>query len=148
MKKVLMASVVLSVFALALLLVQLASCKKSNANCPTPTYPVSGIWQGTYQTDQVSHPATYASLMIYPDGTIFKRNQVVGTSEFTVSRGRWTMTGNTLQYRDTTILYSGGTVVETGSLTYSNNGTMSAGTWQNVGGQTYTGSFQNMKRIN
>jgi hypothetical protein len=123
--------------------------KHDTLECPTPTYPVTGLWEGTYTTNQVSHPPAYASMMIFPDGTMMKRNKVVGTAnEYALTRGRWTLTGNTFQYRDTTILYSGGTVIETGTLTFKNDGTFSNGTWQNISGQTYTGSFQNMKRIN
>jgi hypothetical protein len=116
--------------------------------CPPATYPVAGLWEGTYQTDQISHAPTYASMTIYPDGTITKRNGVVGTNEYHYTRGRWTLSGNTFQYRDTTLIYSGGTVIETGTLTFKNDGTFSNATWQNVSGQSYTGTFQNMKRIN
>jgi hypothetical protein len=113
-----------------------------------PTYPIAGLWEGTYQTNQVIHAPTYASMTIFPDGTIIKRNKVVGINEYNLTRGRWTLSGNLFQYRDTTLLYSGGTVVETGSLTFKNDGTFSNGTWQNISGQTYTGTYQNMKRIN
>jgi len=154
MKKIFMASVVTMVFALSAALLQMTSCKKANAqtttNCPTATYPVTGVWEGTYQTDQVSHAPTYASFAIYPDGTFIKRCKVVGTAanDYSITRGAWTLAGTTFQYRDTTLIYSGGYVVEKGTLTFSNTGTFTNSTWQDVFGQTYTGTFQNMKRIN
>jgi hypothetical protein len=152
MKKVFMASLALTLFALSITLFQMTSCKKSNAqtNCPTPTYPVTGLWEGTYQTDQVSHAPTYASLVIYPDGTIIKRNKVVGAAnDYALTRGIWKLTGTVFEYRDTTLIYSGGvSVIEKGTLTFSNTGTLTSGTWQDISGQSYTGTFQNVKRIN
>lgn len=152
MRKIFMASLALTIFALAILLFQMTSCKKSTAqsNCPTAIYPVTGLWEGTYQTNQVMHAPTYASLAIYPDGTIMKRDKVVGTgNDYALTRGTWKLTGSTLQYRDTTLVYSGGaTVIETGTLTFSNTGTLTNATWQQISGQSYTGTFQNMKRIN
>jgi len=151
MKRIFLASLAMTVFALSAALFQMTSCKKSNAqtNCPTPVYPVTGLWEGTYQTDQVSHAATYASLTIYPDGTFMKRNKLVGTAnDYALTRGTWALSGSTFTYRDTTLIYSGAAVVEKGSLTFSNTGTFSNGTWQDISGQSYTGTFQNMKRIN
>ena len=145
-----MASIAMTTFAIAAVLFQMASCKKSEAgNCPTVTYPVTGLWEGTYQTDQVSHVPTYSSMTIYPDGTIIRRSKVVGTAnDFALTRGTWKLTGSTFEYRDTTILYSGGSVVEKGTLTFNVNGTFTNGTWQNISGQSYTGTYQNTKRIN
>jgi len=151
MKKLFMASLALTTFAASVALFQMTSCKKSVAqtNCPTATYPVTGLWEGTYQTDQVSHAATYTSMAIYPDGTIIRRAKIVGTAnDYALTRGTWKLTGSAFEYRDTTLLYSGGTVVEKGTLTFSNNGTFANGTWQDLTGQSYTGTYQNVKRIN
>jgi len=147
-----MASLAMTTFAAATVLFQMTSCKKSTAqtNCPTATYPVTGLWEGTYQTDQVTHVPTYSSMTIYPDGTMMKRGKVVGTvNDYALTRGTWKLTGNTFEYRDTTLVYSGGsTVIEKGTLTFSNTGTFTNGTWQDISGQSYTGTYQNMKRIN
>ena len=151
MKKIFLASLALTSFAVSMLLFQMTSCSKSDAqtNCPPATYPITGLWEGTYQTNQVQHAPTYESMAIYPDGTIVRRNKVVGTTnDYAFTRGKWTLTGNIFTYRDTTLFYSGGTVVETGTLTFNNNGTLTNGTWQNISGQSYTGTFQNVKRIN
>ena len=127
-------------------LFQITGCEKED---PAPTYPVAGIWIGTYTTNQVTHTPAYASFIIYPDGVFMKRNKVVGNAtEFALTRGRWTLTGNTFTYRDTTLLYSGAQVIETGTATFNNNGTMTNATWQNISGQTYTGNYQNMTRVN
>lgn len=65
-----------------------------------------------------------------------------------LSRGRWTLTGNTFQYRDTTILYTGAQTIDVGTATFNTIGTLTNATWQNISGQTYTGSYQNMTRVN
>ena len=150
MKKILIASLVLTIFSASIILFQLSSCKKADAqtNCPTATYPVSGVWIGTYTTTQVAHAPTYASFIIYPDGVFMKRNKVVGNGTDAITRGRWTLTGNNFQYRDTTLLYTGGTVIETGTATFNNDGTMTNATWTNIGSPNYTGAFQNMSRVN
>ena len=148
-----MASVALITFAASITLFQAASCKKSDAQdnkpCPTATYPVAGVWIGTYTTNQVPHASTYVSFIIFPDGAFMKRSKVVGSqTEYALTKGTWSLNGNTFQYRDTTITYSGGVVVNIGTATFNNNGTFTNGTWQDVSGQVYTGSYQNMNRVN
>jgi hypothetical protein len=107
MRKIFMISAALTIFALASLLFQMTSCKKTSAqstdNCPPAVYPITGLWEGTYQTDQVN--------------------------------------------QDTSMLpYSGGSIINKAKLTFSNTGTLTDGTWQDLSGQTYTGTFQNMQR--
>lgn len=147
-----MASVALTTFSAAIALFQLTSCKKSIAqtSCPPVTYPVAGLWEGTYQTDQVNHAATYVSLAIYPDGTLIRRSKSSVSTENIYFKGTWKLIGNTFEFRDTTMSYSAGLQIDTGTLRFSDDGTMSNGTWRDVGGnvQSYTGTFQNMKRIN
>lgn len=153
MRKLLMASAIFTFFAASLTLFQIASCKKADAqitetDCPPNTYPITGLWEGTYQTNQVSHAPTYASFTIYPDGSFLRRAKHSGTTEYAFSKGRWKLTGNTFEYRDTTILYTGGLVVGAGTATFNNSGTLTNATWQDVSGQPYTGTYQNIKRIN
>jgi hypothetical protein len=116
--------------------------------CPSATYPISGVWIGTYSTSQVNHTPAYVSFIILPDGYFLKRCNVVGTSEYSLSKGRWSLSGTTFTYRDTSISYSGGTVVNTGSATYHNNGTLTNATWQDIYGQSYSGTYNNVTRIN
>ena len=146
-----MASVVMTFFAFACILIQMTSCSKSMADevkCPPATYPITGLWEGTYQTDQVGHPATYVSFAIYPDGTFIRRSKLSNSDENAYFKGRWQMSGNAFQFRDTTLAYSGGVIVDAATATFSNDGTLSNATWQDVSGQPYTGTFQNLKRIN
>lgn len=151
MKKFFMASIALTAFAACIAIFQMTSCTKSNAqtnNCPPATYPVTGLWEGTYQTDQVSHAPTYESFAIYPDGTFLRRSKVVSSTEYALFKGTWKLTGNILEFKDSTLSYSVGYIINTGTLTFSNSGKLSNGTWQVVSGQSYTGTFQNMNRIN
>ena len=155
-----MASLALSCLAVSILFFQITSCSKAQADptpcptcptcdtIPTPKYPVTGLWEGTYTTDQVSHEPTYTSFAIYSDGSFIKRAKVVGKNEYALMRGRWTISDNVFTYRDTAILYSGGTIVNIGTLNFDSSGTMKNGRYQDVEGQSYTGSFPTMKRIN
>ncbi|MBZ5855539.1 hypothetical protein [Flavihumibacter profundi] len=153
MKKLFMASLAITTLALSIGLFQITSCTKALADppnsCPVAKYPVTGLWEGTYQTDQVTHNPTYISFIIFPDGTFMKRTKVVGANgEYGLTKGRWTITGNILEYKDTTILYSGGIVVNQGQLTYDSSGVLTGGRWQDVSGQSYTGTYQTMNRNN
>jgi hypothetical protein len=151
MRKLFMASVILVVFSGSIILFQIASCKKADAqitDCPQATYPIMGLWEGTYKTNQVNHPSTYVSFAIYPDGSFLRRGKHSATDEYAYFKGRWKLTGNTFEYRDTTLLYSGGFVIGTGTATFNNSGTLSNATWQDISGQSYNGTFENLKRIN
>jgi formylmethanofuran dehydrogenase subunit C len=151
MQKLFMASVALIVFATTVMIFQLTSCTKAqaqNTDCPPATYPITGLWEGAYRTDQVSHAPSYMSFTIYPDGSILKKGKVVNSDGYAYTRGRWTLNGDMFEYRDTTFSYSGGTVIERGTLKFKDDGTLSAGTWVNISGQTYTGTFETMKRVN
>ena len=156
MKKIFMASFSLATFATAIGLFQMTSCTKTTTQtqtqipCPPATYPVTGLWEGTYLTNQVTHATTYVSLAIYPDGTMLRRSKVVSSTQYAYFKGTWKLTGNTFEFRDSTLFYSAGSQIDTGTFTFNNDGKMSNGTWQDVGGvvQYYSGTFQNMARIN
>ena len=146
-----MASVALCSFALCASLFQLTSCKKAvaqTAGCPTPTYPISGLWIGTYNTDQVSHVPTYFSMTIYPDKSLIVKARGVPPAQSVVyATGSWTMVGDTLKYTDTTINYPT-QVIQKGTMIYSNTGVLSNCKWQDVTGQVYTGTFSSLLRVN
>lgn len=108
---------------------------------------VTGIWTGAYQTDQVWHEPHSVTFMILPDGVFFKRCKVVGsTSEYSLTKGTWTLDGNVFQYRDTAILYSGGTVINVGTAILKGN-ELSNFRWKDIAVQSYTGDFLNVKKI-
>jgi hypothetical protein len=127
MKKLLMSSIVLTIFATASIIFQMSSCKKADAqtNCPTPTYQIAGLWIGTYT--YLTQPPLYFSFTIYPDGTMSYKSK--GNNGYTFyANGTWTLNGTTLSYSVTTTNNPGGTQqTQTGTATYSNSGTLTNG---------------------
>lgn len=109
---------------------------------------IVGLWEGTYKTDQVNHDATYVSFAIYPDGTFLRRSKLSNAAEFAYFKGSWQISRNTFQFKDTTLLYSGGVIIDSGSAIITKAGALVDAAWQDVSGQPYTGTFQNLKRIN
>ncbi len=152
MKRFFSHPLVFTFLVINLVTVQLSSCEKTETNttdnCPDPTYPITGLWEGTYTTDQVAHAATYVSFAIYPDGTFLRRSKVTGSSEYALFKGTWSLSGNNFQFRDTTLVYSGGLIIDEGYAVFNNTGTLTNATWEDKSGQPYTGAFQNMRRIN
>ena len=69
-----MASLAMSVFAVAVLLFQLTSCKKAigqtNHDCPPAIYQVEGLYIGTYSVSSKPELGNlYYSFVIFPDGS-------------------------------------------------------------------------------
>ena len=152
MKKVLLLSVSFFVLAVSFASLQLTSSTKANATVMDPNRiiadPIAGIWTGVYTTDQVRHTPESVTFILLPDGVFFKRCKVVGnTSEYSLSKGSWTLDGNVFQYTDTAVLYSGGTVINTGTATLRENGVLSDFRWKDLDVQTYTGDYLDVKKI-
>ena len=151
-----MASLALTTFAAALTLVQLSSCKKVEAqvptpNCPNATYPAAGVYNGTHLTDQISHAPAKYELVLNNDGTLLIKVQGVPPAQTIIyGKGSWILSGNMVSYTDTTINYSS-TLIQKGKFTFSDTGVLTNGTWQDVsadGGVYYTGTFSSFQRIN
>lgn len=132
-----------------LLMLAISSCRQHVKAQPEPARPVIyGLWEGTYITNQVEHPPTYCSFVVFPDGSFIKKSQVTThTDEFQLTKGSWKLNGNQFEYRDTVLLYSGGIVIDEGRLTYHDDGTMDHGTWKDVSGQPYSGKFLQMRKV-
>jgi len=119
--------------------------------CPTPTYPIGGLWIGTYTVDQLpSQPAYHASLAIYPDGTVVAKGQGA-TGAYGYAAGTWTLsTSNILTTTVTTIGTGGQPITSVGTFTYSNTGTLTNGTWRETINPygPLTGKYSTFQRIN
>jgi len=146
MRKLLMTSMALVIFAISLTLFQLSSCTKTDAEAPI-NYPIEGLWIGTYTIAGL--PALgeqYFSLIIKPDGTMI--NDTKYTNQQNLSIGTWTLNGTTLSCTFTNIygqaVHLG--VQETTTSTWDKTGKLS-GTWQNVGPQTGSGTIK-LTRVN
>lgn len=151
MKTILKSSLVLLLFAASIVIIEM-SCKKTvTAQCPTATYPIAGLWIGTYKTDQVAHDPLYFSFVINPDGTLIVKSKGAPPAQPTIyGTGTWTLTGNVFSFAFSTINYSS-VVSQKGTLTFSNTGVLSGGTWQNTSsdnGAFYTGTYPTMVRVN
>lgn len=146
MRKLFLASLALTTFAAALLLFQMSSCKKAEAQnngCPPEVYSVKGLWEGTYTID--SEPglgSQYWNLTIKEDGTMVNETQYTGTQHFNV--GTWTMSGDTL-ICDFTAVYGLpqhiGISERATAIFDASEGTLTFGRWENTPGATGAGSF-------
>src|SRR6478735_1151671 len=98
MKKVLMGSIVMLLFAATSIIFQMSSCKKADAqiNCPTPTYRIAGLWIGTYSVNCIPEQGKlFYSLSIYPDGTLITKGEG-GDGKYYYSSGTWTLSNNNI----------------------------------------------------
>jgi hypothetical protein len=136
---------VLSVVFVLLLFCQVA-CKKETVVTPDPTYPVTGLWIGTYTGNGITTPRFY-SLTVFPDGTILTKGDI--STGYAYAKGTWTLSGNTFTASITT--FTTPSVVQTITGTFSNTGTLTNATWNdttNPFGPLGSGDFQNLLRNN
>src|SRR5437868_4341101 len=114
MKKVLMGSIVMLLFALTSIIFQMSSCKKANAqeNCPTPTYQIAGLWIGTYSVSCLPEQGQlFYSLSIYPDGSILSKGKGADGNYY-YGEGTWTISSNNiLSATVTSFVINGGSPV-------------------------------------
>lgn len=130
--------------AISLILLCQVSCKKDDTG--NATYPISGLWIGTYTGGGVTTPRFY-SLTVFPDGSVLTKGDI--STGFAYSQGTWTLTGNNFSATITT--FSSPSVEQKITATFSNTGTLSGATWQdlvNPGGSLLSGDFQNLQRVN
>jgi hypothetical protein len=117
------------------------SCKKE---CATPTYPISGLYEGTYTVDGLAG-SFYYSLILKPDGRLITEGAGADGIRY-IGTGNWTLSGTTLTY-NTNPLHV--TFSQTGTFTYQNTGDLTSGTWRDVGSPSnLKGTFPVMKRVN
>jgi hypothetical protein len=128
----------------------LGCSKDSEAPRASSTVSLYGIWTGTYNTNQITHPAQQISFTFYPDGNVaakVKGNPPAPDAIY--EAGTWTMTGKTITYNVTTLNYT--TVIkQEGSFTFNDTALVN-GTWKNNtsdNGVFYTGTFSTMTKVN
>jgi len=154
MKKVLMASLAISIFSVAVLLFQLTSCKKAvgqtNHDCPPPTYPIEGLYIGTYSVDSKPELGNlYYSFVIFPDGSLLTK----GVTEFgdtTYQKGNWTLSSDST-FNGNIATFTTPSVLQSITGKFSKDGKISDATWHdtyNPYGDGLAGNFSVMKRIN
>jgi hypothetical protein len=127
------------------------SCTKESVTttptpCPTPTYPIQGLWIGTYlSTQSPAQAAQYFSFVIKPDGTMLVES--IGAAQKYYSAGTWTLTGTSFSAVYTSFSYPAGNgpFTQTATATFVNTGNLNSGAWSN--NPTSSGTFT-MTRVN
>ena len=91
-----MASAASIVLTITVSLFLLTGCTKEDPKPSTETtYPINGLWIGTYTVDgQPSLGEQYFSFIIKPDGTMI--NDTKFSNQQHLAPGTWTLSGNTL----------------------------------------------------
>ena len=143
----------IKVFSLALMATLfLASCTKDDDDSPAPdpTYPVEGLWVGTYKVNELPAvgPLPY-SFAFSPDHTVVTAGKG-DDGKIYYAAGSWTMSDSVITATYTTLNYGAYQVKQSSTLTYHNDGTITNGTWTDVENPAghLSGTFQNLKRVN
>jgi hypothetical protein len=140
--------------AITLLLIStlLISCKKdSEAPKTEPTYPITGVWIGTYTQDQATAQSNYSyAYSIFPDGTILTKGGANdGLTHY--ASGTWTLTSDSLfSATIMTINVYETPITQNISAIFSSKGTLTNGVWANavpINGTTFSGKFS-LQRVN
>jgi hypothetical protein len=151
MKKILMASLAMTAFAATSLLFQLTSCKKAvaqtNYDCPAPTYPVAGLYTGTYSVDsKPDQGSLYYSFVVFPNGDLLTK----GVTEFgdtTYQKGSWELSSDST-FTGTIATFTAPSVIQVITGKFSNNGKINNATWHDISGAALSGEFSVMQRVN
>ncbi len=154
MKKILMASFAMTVFAASALLFQLTSCKKVigqiHHECPDPVYPVEGLYTGTYSVDSKPDQGNlYYSFVVFPNGDLLTK----GVTEFgdtVYQKGSWKISSDST-FTGTIATFTTPSIIQGISGKFSNDGKISDATWHDIYnpyGGGLSGNFSVMQRVN
>ncbi len=167
MKKILMASMVLSILAAAIFMVQISSCTKTTAQtktiydtvkvivrdtfCPN-TYPITGLWVGNYSVDsKFNIPGSFDySFTIYPDGTFLTRSKQASNVYY--GSGTWKLSNNNI-FTATSVSFPSNSdpvpVTQVFKATFSNIGILLGSNRDSINTNgTHLSYTYNLKRIN
>ncbi|MBE7172446.1 MAG: hypothetical protein INR73_17800 [Williamsia sp.] len=136
----------------------ISSCTKEEDSTPsatadTPTYPVEGLWLGTYSVTTVpSQGNLFYSFAIYPDGTILTKS-LASDGKYYYSTGTWTWQSSASNVFVATIstMNTPLPIVQRITATWSKTGIMTDGVWtdtSNPYNAGFSGKFSTMQRIN
>jgi hypothetical protein len=125
------------------------SCSKDTAQTttPVPTYPIQGLWVGTYTVDGQPGLSQYYSFIIKTDGTMLADAKSISPVQQHISVGNWSLADTVLTCNYTNIYgisFNIG-IVQTSTAKWDKTGKLT-GTWRNVG-VTGSGTFT-MNRVN
>lgn len=146
MRKFFMTSVALTTMAISMVLFQMSSCKKAEAEPPVTPPTIEGLWIGTYTTDgHTEFGKQYFSFVIKPDGTLI--NDTKGDNKQHLNIGTWQMNGGTLSCTFTCVygVASNIGIAETSTASLDEKGDLQ-GTWKNIPPLTGSGTFS-LKKV-
>jgi hypothetical protein len=128
MKKLMLLAVLFTTF--------LTSCKKDE--CPKPTYPIEGSWNGKYGNGTATPSSGYA-MVIDAGGTLTVANAatISGATASNIATGTWTLTGNVFK---ATYTYPGGSPLAI-QANFTNSGKLESGTWGSAPAGTNGGTW-------
>jgi hypothetical protein len=139
----------LGIFLVTVLAV--SSCQKDSPSPPPtdPTYPVEGLWIGTFTVD--NNPAEagtyYFSYAVYPDGTILVKTLAADGNNY-YSTGNWTLSNtNEFSANITSMNFNGAQVTQSITANFSDAGKMTDGVWTDIKNANQTGKFS-VDRVN
>ena len=132
----------------ALSLFCIFSCTKDKIT----TYPVPGLYLGTYTVDNLpAQGALSYSIVVNPDGSLITKVKG-GDGNNYYSDGTWTMTGTEFKGTISTFVkYNGDPVTQSITATFSNDGKLTNGVWKdltNPTGVKNAGKLSPMQRVN
>ncbi len=131
------------------LLLFIISCSKDTVQTTTPpaTYPVQGLWVGTYTVDGQPGVSQYFSYIIKNDGTILVDAKSISPVQQHLGVGNWSLSDTVLTSNYTTVygISSNIGVVQASTAKWDKTGKLT-GTWRNVG-VTGSGTFA-LNRVN
>lgn len=128
-----------------------SSCQKDSTppTPTTPTYPVEGLWIGTFTVDNnPSQAGTYFySYAVYPDGSILVKSLPADGNTY-YSAGQWTLSNaNVFSATFTSMNFKGAQVTQTITANFSDTGKMTDGVWTDKINANQTGKLS-MERVN
>jgi hypothetical protein len=135
----------LSLLALITMLFTFSSCEKDN---PSPTYPIVGLWIGSYGITSGAPPADslYYSLNLRSDSSVITHSMGADGNTY-YGTGTWSLTGTTLSATITTSNFSQAGAVQKLNADYnSKDGKLTSGVINSVGGN-FSATF-NLDRVN
>ena len=166
-----MGSIVLTAFSLAIVLFEMSSCKKATAQtntiydtikviihdsvkyCPQATYPISGLYTGTYSVNSnFNIPGQFDySFTVYQNGTFITRTSQSGGTTF--ASGKWNLSASNIFTATSTSFFgiSGSPVTQVFTANFSNSGVLTNGIWRdsiNTNSKPLAGTFSTMQRVN
>ena len=136
------------IFLAVIGLVVFSRCSKDNTIVETTTYPIEGLWLGSFTVDNAPQPARYFySFSIFPDGSVLTKS-LGADGNYYFNTGTWTLSADSIfSATIVSINFPGPAVTENITANYSASGEMTNGKWTEIANGSQSGKFSTMKEI-